>query len=71
MPPIFQFLKYGSEFSCGAVDKGSGISLKQFGLLLWHSFNHWPRKFHMLQMQPKNLKYGSKIEFCPNVTFIM
>ena len=41
------------EFPCGTVGKDLALSLQQLESLLWHEFDPWPRKFHMLQVQPK------------------
>ena len=32
-------------------------SLQQPGSLLWHGFDSWPGKFHMLQVQPEKNSY--------------
>ena len=36
--------------------KDPALSLQQLGSLPWCRFNPWPRKFHMLQEQPKEKK---------------
>ena len=32
--------------------KDTGLSLQWLGSLLWHEFDPWPMKFHMLWMYP-------------------
>ena len=40
--------------------KDPALSLQQLGSLPWCRFNPWPRKFHMLQEQPKEKKKKTK-----------
>ena len=45
-------LKKGSFLAAQWV-KNLALLLQQLGLLLWCSFDPWPRNFHMLQVQQK------------------
>ena len=44
--------------------KDPALSLQWLGLLLWHGFNPWPRKFHMPRVHKK--KWAFK-KLCANI----
>ena len=55
-------IKKIEAFPGGLAFKDLALSLLWLGSLLWHSFDPWPRNFHMLQAEPKKKKY---LKLCP------